>query len=436
MPHRSRFSTGIAALTTVIALVAAFALASGNGSAPALSVTTPALGLPNTAPAYPPPTGSVIPPCAFSAADRPNPPAPPPLAAYHFGEPRVVLRHDSAIGIAGWLPDSERLLITRLVPGRARETIDLFDPTTGELRSVGERAALAAPPIWLPATQAVAFADGERWPPELRISTEKANGTTVLSALASPWIAASPDGRYILGIAQSDAARPAQAILLDLTQALRRAIALPETPSSALAALGQQFGPEPYQAVWSPRGDQVAIFNDTGFYLLTVATNQLCTVDLGREESEAGYGQRWAFQAQWSFDGHYLAILATVGDAPVTVSYLIVIDMMAGEQKKFDLHIPLYAIVWDPSSYTLLVVVEKGVDSDSGALLHGFYLIDPLQGEALSILDNHKFIGAGHWGITWSSRSSEVVFACPLINPADQVMSEGRLCLVPVEVKQ
>lgn len=425
MPRWSRFSAGIAALTTVIALVAAFALASGNGSAPALPVTTPALGLPNTAPAYPPPTGSVIPPCAFSAADRPNPPAPPPLAAYHFGEPRVVLRHDSAIGIAGWLPDSERLLITRLVPGRARETIDLFDPASGELRSVGERAALAAPPIWLPATQAVAFADGERWPPELRISTEKANGTTVLSTLASPWIAASPDGRYILGIAQSDAARPAQAILLDLTQpqALRRAIALPETPSSALAALGQQFGPEPYQAVWSPRGDQVAIFNDTGFYLLTVATNQLCTVDLGREESEAGYGQRWAHMARWSPNGQYLALLTTTGDFPLTFIDLSILDLQTGKILNVNPEQSyVQDVAWDPFSYVLALLVT--VEHRDGTTWEGLYLAETVTGKAYRMLPQSTFpAGDAGWNLAWSSSGKVLAVVC----------LDGPLCLIDVD---
>jgi len=51
----------------------------------------------------------------------------------------VVLTHTSAVGIAGWLPDGERLLITRDIPGTNRQSIETFNTRTGEIQIYAQR---------------------------------------------------------------------------------------------------------------------------------------------------------------------------------------------------------------------------------------------------------------------------------------------------------
>jgi Tol biopolymer transport system component len=333
-----------------------------------------------------------------------------------------VLTHTSAIGIAGWLPDGQRLLITRLIPGQSREYVEVFDTRTGELQRYGERHSLPGKPVWLAAHQAVAFADVS---PEkqvvLRISRgEAAAIETVASGLAGSFLGVSPDGRQVVFFTH---AAPNQPETLDLAQ--RQRATLPVTlPLTS------------YRISWHPQGHQIAFYNETGFYLADLPSGRVCEVDLGFEESEARYGKRWAFYARWSPDGRYLAALTTVGNPPVHFSDLTLINMTTGERRYLDLGLQyLYAIAWAPNSHDFLVVAKKGID-DSGLVLHGLYIVNAVTGDARQMLADHRFIGTGAWGVAWSSTGQAIALACPVVTPKEHLMTEGRLCIVSVEVKR
>lgn len=109
-------------------------------------------------PATPTVAPTPVPCCSFAARSAAAELA-TPLEAYRFSEPRVVLTHTSATGIAGWLPDNQRLLITRLMPEQSREYVEIFNVQTGELQRYGERHSFDAKAVWLTTTQAVAFVD-------------------------------------------------------------------------------------------------------------------------------------------------------------------------------------------------------------------------------------------------------------------------------------
>jgi len=344
-----------------------------------------------------------------------------------------VLTHTSAIGIAGWLPDGQRLLITRLIPGQSREYIEVFNTRTGELQRYGERHSLPGKPVWLAAHQSVAFADVA---PDkqlvLRISRGEGMHTEkVATGLVAPYLAVSPDGQRVVFFTQAAQTRPEA---LDVAQAQRHLLsfALPWPSWRDLPALGQQVGPEPYRAAWHPAGNQIAFYNDTGFYLADLATGQICEVDLGPHVD----GKRWTFNVQWSPNGRYLAALTTVGDRPVHFSDLTLIDTNTGERRYLDLGLQyLYAIAWAPNGHDLLVVAEKGAN-DSGLVLHGWYVVNAATGDARQMLADHQFVGTGAWGVAWSPTGQAIALACPVVTPKEHLMTEGRLCIVSVEVRQ
>ncbi|RMF40878.1 MAG: hypothetical protein D6755_13065 [Anaerolineae bacterium] len=72
-----------------------------------------------------------VPLCAFAGQPATAEPG-PTLDTFQFSEPRVVLTHTSAIGIAGWLPDDQRLLITKDIPGTNRQAVETVNTQTGE----------------------------------------------------------------------------------------------------------------------------------------------------------------------------------------------------------------------------------------------------------------------------------------------------------------
>lgn len=293
----------------------------------------PATPTPPGPPATPTVAPTPVPRCTFAARPVPAEPA-PSLEAYQFSEPRVVLTHTSAIGIADWLPDSQRLLITRRIPGQPREYVETFNVQTGELQRYGERRSLDAKPIWLTAERAVAFADVSL---EKQVVLHISRGESVpveeaVSGLAAPYLATSPDGRRVVFFTKAAQNRPEA---FDVAQSQRQTFpfTLPLTPWQELPALGQQVGPEPYRAAWHPGGNQIAFYNDTGFYLADLGTGQICEVDLGPHVD----GKRWTFHMQWSPNGRYLAALTTVGDPAVRFSDLTLIDTKTGERRHLDL---------------------------------------------------------------------------------------------------
>jgi len=383
---------------------------------------------------YPPPgtpAPTPVPRCTFAARPAPEVPG-PSLDAYAFSEPRVVLTHTSAIGIAGWLPGGQRLLITRLIPNQPREYVETFNVQTGELQQYGERHSVGAKPVWLTAERAVAFGDFSLADRQFMLRINRGEGAPVEEAatgLAAPYLAVGPNGRRVVFFTKAAKEQP-QAF--DASQAQRQAFpfTLPLMPWQDLPTLGQQIGPEPYRAAWHPDGNRIAFYNDTGFFLADPATGQICEVDLGPHVD----GKRWAVDARWSPNGRYLATLTTVGDSARFID-LTLIDTSTGERRHLDLgHQYLYAIAWAHNSRDLLVVAELGADERGS--LQGLYVVNATTGDSRQILVDHQFIGAGFWGAAWSPTGQAIALACPTIMLTEPTIAEGRLCIIAVEVSR
>ncbi len=377
------------------------------------SVTPMLPGPPATPPVAPTPVSR----CTFVA--RPAPVEPRPLIeAYQFSEPRVVLTHTSAIGIAGWLPDGQRLLITRLIPGQPREYIEIFNTRTGELQRYGERHSLPGKPVWLAAHQAVAFADvGPDKQVVLRISRgETATVETTISDLTGSFWGVSPDGRQLAFFTQASQDRPE---VFDLAQPQRA------TLPAALPLMRWS----PYRISWHPQGHQIAFYNETGFYLADLPLGRICKVDLGVEESEARYGKRWAFYAQWAPSGRYLSMLTTIGDPPVKFSGLTILDTITGElhhvHPKQYIEPGQYYVMdmaWAPNSQ--IIAVQAAVELRERVLYAGLYLVEVATGRDMRVLPEALFTGGdAGWNLAWSPNGQRMAVNCPTAN-------EGRLCMI------
>lgn len=386
--------------------------------------------IPTSPPTTPALTPTPIPRCTFAGQTVPVEPA-LSLEAYQFSEPQVVLTHTSAIGIAGWLPDGQRLLITRLIPGQSREYVEVFNTRTGELQRYGERHSLPGKPVWLAAHQAVAFADVS---PDkqvvLRISRGKAESVqTPVSGLTSSLLEVSPDDGQLVFFTQASQNRPE---VLDLAQ-LQRAI-LP-------AALPLTRWP-PYRISWHPQGHQIAFYNETGFYLADLPSGRVCEVDLGFEESEARYGKRWALYAQWSPDGRYLAMLTTVGNLPVHFIDLTLIDTDSGEQRiwssvsdpELSQHY-IYDFAWSANSQHLITLAQTGIVR--GRPIQKLYLVDVQTGDSQPVLTDYDFGGGAieGWQLAWIPNGHIVAVKCPIWLETEPTISEDRICLIPATFK-
>ena len=141
-----------------------------------------------------------IPGCTFPLPQAAPPVgAPPPLAAYHFTEPRVV-QTEGLPRVSEWLPDNRQLLLTQKVSNPPRSALDLFAVDTGTFTRFGTISAAFDRPHWLAAQQAIAVAvpifQGEQMSgAALQLVAADGSMRELAPALENPFVVPTPDRR-------------------------------------------------------------------------------------------------------------------------------------------------------------------------------------------------------------------------------------------------
>jgi hypothetical protein len=343
----------------------------------------------------------------------------PGLGDYIFGPPQVVLTHTSAVGIAGWLPDSERLLITRRLPtDTIREYVETFNVRTAELHQYGERSSGDVKPVWLDTPHKVALAD--------------------LS-----------DKQYDLWISDYGNARARQPVFRNVEYPLagggNTVVIVPRHQRRLVPVdgAGQAGGPLPidlatygfapdntltyFRMAWSPAGTRLAIYDIHRLLVVNVQTGQVQEIDLGDRPE---YGRIWAFHARWSPDGRYLALLTTAGDLPAHFVDLTILDMTTRTFRRIDLGLRYVSeIAWAPNSRHL--VIRAVVFQEEGRAREGLYLVDIVTGATRRMLPDMLFGTNGDftWNLDWAPDGNTIATACPIVG-------EVRVCLIAVTTQR
>ncbi len=378
------------------------------------TVTPAATDIPRPSPTPPDPS---IPPCTFAAPSAQSPADMP--VQYNFSEPEIILRNPgAAIGIASWLPDNRRLLITPEMADTPRETIETLDIRTGQRQVYAERHALTGNPVWLEPQQDVAFVDAVPdtiW--ELRRATTPLPAA-VQVPLASPHLAVDPTGQRVGVLLRAQRARPA--LIGTTTQTVQSVPdALPVAPwqHDPTRPLGID---EIYRLTWSPQGTWIAYTSIDGLYLHNTGTEALCRIALE--------GPLWAVEVAWSPDERRLALRVAAQGLPTQLIRLWILDMQTGDMQEIsppasnkEWGISSFAgITWAPDSRSLAALArvrrdERGVGHD------GLFLIDIEQNTATRVLPDFEFVRNMHW----SGDGQYMVIDC-------SVWEEGRVCLMEV----
>lgn len=367
-------------------------------------------------PPTPTPTPSVTPVPATPTLGAPTATPPPSdLDDFVFGEPQIVLTHTSAIGIAGWLPDSQRLLLTVQQPDTITESIETINVTNGQREVYAQRRFLPVLPLWLDTRRQVAFVDepvNGLVPPRFDLAISGGPRQSVLlnvnQAIAGrdDWIVALPRGS-------------SQPIILDgAGQVLRQA-------PLDLESLG--FDPRnssELRMAAHPSQPKVAMFNSGSFVIVDLETGEAQQIDLGQEEVRE-WGPRSAINATWSPDGEHLALITSVGPPTLPYSALGIVEVASGHYREIDLGQRFVSdISWAPDSRHLaaLVVLDTGDGYSHGRLV----LVDGATDSVREAPLQREF-GGGSWGeqLAWSPDGRKIAANCPTI-------AEGRTCLISV----
>jgi len=395
----------------------------------------------------PPPPG-VRPPeappfCTF-AGESTAETAPPEslLDRFVFSEPTVVLTNAIGMDIAGWLPDSQQLLIARSHPDTLEQSIETFDSQTSQLQLYAYQKNSGRPPMWSSDFKSVIYLDWEfvdqkqgiaQWdlwispgPPENAFKVVE--GLTAMSV-----VGVDPNGVLIRATASSESLPK----LPDKTSHFFREVVLPTDPAVLIypkSAVGtiNTYTPLEFSTSRQLNGTLIALYADPYLYLLNDQTDTICEVNLGQVNKLP----RWPYVTQWSPNGRYLAMITTASLPGSLVSFneLTLLDTETGKLQQLPIEGYIQEIDWASDSRHILMQVL--LDQSMLPPIQRLFLLDTMSGQVSKVLPDFQ-VGGGtgtNFQMAWSPDGTQIAVKCP-VWPTNMAIIEDRICLIAVEMK-
>jgi WD40 repeat protein len=380
---------------------------------------------------------------------------------YTFSEPQVVLTDRFGADIIGWLPDSQRVLLTQLVSDEAgnntgKENIELFNPQTGKTQVYATyRSDMGSQPAWVEGLNAVLYTNN------VFLKDNRNSGTPTPALefqhqLGLSWgdsenvyfventklltdryptfsSAIKPDGSQIIYRSGYDK---------QLTQYDTSSGTLVKSqpiPFDATKWEYEGYTPQIYNMIWRPDTTQLFLSSE-GFggvhgsysFLFDTKTETVCEIGFGSE-----WGQKkWATIARWSPNGRYLAIIRVQG-FQASSSDLTILDTTTGNLSTMEFYPQdmkgrhyITDIAWAPDNYHLVAIGETTSFPHCAPNCNSYrrlYLVDFISKKAELLFPSYQ-VGGGQWdtSLAWSPDGSKIMAKC-------STETEGRLCLVPVQ---
>ena len=441
--NKSSKVKGVLEILLVIGLILIiplfFAIKTAANSQPAQNTPAPAV----------PATAQNIPPTSTITAQRP-PACTFPLAQitaeeskpenYTFSEPKAVLTDpDNLYDIVEWLSDNQRVLVTQEIRDRSsviiQQSIELYNPQTGETQVYAMRNQTTEPPSWYSELNAVVYPDTNvlgidkinnryNFTRQIRVSHGNPHATELIADnLPQFYVAVKPGGSEL--------------VYLSDKKISKRNNSLKEIPSTPFNSAQWDYAkgrirelPVSYKMAWQPSTSLLFFYSDgdTGggyTFILDSNTGQVCELHLGG----------WATRAHWSPNGRYLAITRYQGIRPTDSSDLAILDAVTGNlytmrvtSQEVDGKHYVSDIAWAPDIRHILVAGSILTFQSTGQVdSEGLYLVDFISGQSDYLLPAYRFsVGSGRSNLAWSPDGSKLLVRCPTIE-------DERVCFISVQ---
>ncbi|HEY9153332.1 MAG TPA: hypothetical protein VIN60_10635 [Anaerolineales bacterium] len=379
------------------------------------------------------------PPCTFPLAQITTSQSTP--ENYTFSEPKVVLTapKGNIYNIAEWLPDNQQVLMTEELGSSveygkpAPESIELYNPETGNTKVYATRPISHELPAWVPQLNAVVYpalnflgkdqnTGISKFTHQIWISYgDPATAQKLADNLPQLPFAVKPDGSQTLYFSDKQ---------LSKWNASMQAI--PSTtsfdPTQWDYGKARDDNPVSYEMAWQPGTSLVFLYSegamDGGGYtfILNADTGRVCELKFGG----------WAQTAHWSSDGRYLAIIrSTTYGFPTYSAELTVLDTTTGKLTTLDV-IPqeiegqhyVDDFVWAPDNRHLLAIGDIDTSRNSQDKI-GLYLVDFVSGQSVNILPAYALYTNSPQSMAWSPDGSKLVVRCP-------TQTVDQICFTPV----
>ena len=388
---------------------------------------------------------------------------------YAFSNPKLVLPNTSTGGLYlyQWLPDNQRILVgsESATPSDTGQSIELFNPQTGDTKIVGSRPSFyPEPPVWVASLNAVVYPNTVSLSP----ATFDSNGMAIVppssdyrrqlwisrgnQANAQPvenaQVTVSNDHRSRVGSAftvavNSDGSQIAYFDETGTQLQVRKALqgSLGNAQSSTFDATRWDYRrpantnlPMALQVAWRPNSTQLFLYSSiqTGGYtfLLDIQSGQICELNLFGKDDPNDSRKSWAMSAHWSPNGQYLAVIRTKGPPIIDFSDLIVLDAQTGKLYQTDAtkltpsgvnsqgNHYISDIAWAPDNIHLAAIGRVDYPTSGGnsmQVVDRLFLLNFLTGQSVQVSSAEigPNIGNNQTQLLWSVDGSQLMAQCP-----------------------
>jgi hypothetical protein len=393
--------------------------------------------LTGTLPAYPgpgewnnltPTINSVKPPkCNFINSTLPNESLPNDIREYTFSQPKVILTSETLLGIVGWLPDNNRILLTE-DSFMGTQKIFSYDISTGNIQEYAERSisSTSSKPIWIDELSAVVFTDranpneGLGIKEDLRISYGDPQSIKILvpdiygGSLSSngnelAFFSPSKGGWTQVWSVDSMGVR---SLLLDMAE-----WTYPKYNEMTVQEPGRVL-----RTAFQPKGTKI-IFYGAWLFLVKSLDINICEIEIQSMD-----GGILGYRVKWSPDGQSVAVLIgeSLNKSPVSHS-LAIINMITGNISRPVMNlININDFEWSPDSQNIAVLGNNSKGNLANLFINNIYK-DKIQ----NILPE-QLLGGGEEGrqLAWSNDNRFIAIKCTLQNEGGQGIMQDRVCLI------
>ncbi len=345
--------------------------------------------------------GKQPPACTYPLANNSELPSKP--ENYDFSDPKIVLTDpDNLYDIVSWLPDNQQVLLTQDQyrttdannnDGILRQTIEIFNPGSGEVMIYAVRHHVNSTPAWEPGLNGIVYSDinvikvdeknhqtaftGQLW----ETKGDPNNPVMLAKDLADFPLAIKPNGNSIIFLSGKNLSK------MDISTKGRFFVPF-DMAQWDYAAMRRDQNAVSYKMAWQPGTDLLFLYSNDGMqlnggytFVVNSTTGQVCEINL----------EGWVVKARWSSDGHYLSIIRSeFSFGPVDKTDLVVLDATTG--KTYTNQVTPEEIkgrhfvddfVWGPDNVHLLAVAStvpyQGPREEGTS---GLYLLDFMSGES------------------------------------------------------
>ena len=411
---------------------------------------------PTILPAAPPSTPAALrataqqpPQCTFPLAQTATTESTP--EEYTFSEPQVVLTapQGNRYNIVEWLPDNQQVLMTEELRNvdvgnnkLIQESINLYNPETGESKVYAIRPLTYTLPSWQSELNAVVYPVINYFDIDKKAGTYKSirqiwvsygnpdTAQLLADNLPQFFLALRPGGNEMIYLSDKKISK--------LDKSLKKLSSIPFDPAQWDYGKGRRDNnPVSYQVSWQPGTSLIFLYSGAGgsanggyTFVLDTNTGQICELVMGG----------WADRARWSSDGRYLAIARSAVYVGFASSIdLVVLDSITGNlytvgiisQEAEGKHY-VSDFTWAPDNRHLLVLEDIPSTYDpyrTETIHHELYLVDFISDQSLKLFPESKsFVANGApWNnLAWSPNGSKLLVRCPA-NGVD------RICFIIVQ---